>query len=639
MGSTEQHWTPEQMVRYPQITDLDLSPDGMRVVYTVCEPVLTDDESKWVTHLYCVDTAGGAPLRLTYGTHTQAMPRWSPDGQYIAFLSDRIDNKMSLFVMRADGGEAWPLTDVEQSVKSFRWSPSGARLAFAMVSPESEDRKADKKRKNDPIRWDLDFERVQLWVIPFVTGDVPPAEPRLLTGDNCHVLGYDWFADGERLAFTHQPTPCDDDWPKACLALVELSAEPIVRELGQIASSSVNPAVHGEQIACVTGVQPASWIFCQRMGVYSSNGGMRLLTDTPDSRPYLVGWAESGDMLYALENSGTSSVLLALPVDGGAPKTLIEGQGYFSLVRTNGKGRFACVGERLGELNHICVLDEGETRWRGIAYPVPPGWPTTPIPRSELITWSAPDGLEIEGILTYPEGYEAGRAYPTLVMVHGGPMGVYSQTCVAIGSCYPVASFAERGYLVLRANPRGSTGYGMDFRAANHGDWGFGDYQDIMSGVDALIERDMADPNRLGIMGWSYGGYMTSWAITRTNRFRAASVGAGVTNLMSMVGTSDIPNLIPDYFGAEYWDDLEPYKQHSALFNIKGATTPTLIQHGSEDIRVPLSQGKELYTALKRQGVHTEMVIYPRQGHSASEPRMFANVMRHNLEWFDRWLS
>ena len=217
-------------------------------------------------------------------------------------------------------------------------------------------------------------------------------------------------------------------------------------------------------------------------------------------------------------------------------------------------------------------------------------------------------------------------------------MGALAQTFDGSANLYPIAAFAARGYVILRANVRGSSGYGRAFRYANYGDWGGGDFRDLMSGVDHLIERGIAAPERMGIMGWSYGGFLTSWAITQTQRFRAASVGAGVTNLLSFTGTADIPGFLPDYFGGEFWNQFEPYTTHSAMFQIKGVTTPTLIQHGEKDERVPLSQGLELYNALKRQGCDTRLVIYPRTPHSIEEPRLLLDCMQRNLDWFDQQL-
>ena len=647
MTQPEYAWTPERLIHYPLITDLDLSADGKRIVYTVREPVLTEERSKFVTHLYRVSAEGGEPLRLTYGQASNSSPRWSPDGRYIAFLSDRAspdgggdDNKVNLHVMRADGGEAWPLTDVEKSVQALAWSPDGMRLALTMVPLDSEGKKAADKAGDDPILWHVEHERAWLWVIPLVQGDKPLPEPQALTGDDRHVTSFDWTPDSGALAFTHRPTPVEDDWPETGLAVVTADeGEPAIRELARVSAWQASCRVHGDLVACVTPEGPASWTICHRIALYPLDGGEpRLLALTPDARPYLIGGSGDGSQVYVLEASRTSSAILALPIDGREPTTVTEGEGYLSLVKASCEDTFAFINQDLDQPNHICIMQAGAEGWREVLRPALPDWPTAKVPRSRIMRWPSEDGLEIEGILTLPLGYREGRAYPTLVVVHGGPMSVFSQSYVAGPGLYPTASFAERGYAILRVNPRGSSGYGAEFRAANKRDWGGGDYADIMGGLERLIERGIADPERLGIMGWSYGGYMTSWTITQTSRFRAASVGAGVTNSMSFNGTTDISSFIPDYFDAEYWDDLELYRAHSAMFQVEGVTTPTLIQHGEKDVRVPLGQGKELYNALVRQGVEVQLVIYPRQGHGPSEPRLIMDVMRRNLDWFDRWV-
>jgi dipeptidyl aminopeptidase/acylaminoacyl peptidase len=260
--------------------------------------------------------------------------------------------------------------------------------------------------------------------------------------------------------------------------------------------------------------------------------------------------------------------------------------------------------------------------------------------RTEVLTWKSPDGTPVEGLVTYPVGYQAGAKVPLLVVVHGGPAGVFVQSYTGSASPYPVAGFAARGYAVLRVNPRGSSGYGYAFRTANFRDWGKGDYQDIQSGVDALIAKGVVDADRMGVMGWSYGGYMTSWTITQTDRFKAASVGAGVTNLMSFQGTADIPGFLPDYFGGEFWDadGAARFQGHSAMFHVDRVKTPTLIQHGEQDLRVPTSQGYELYGALKRRKVPVTMVTYPRTPHGIQEPKLMLDAMSRNLAWFDEWV-
>jgi dipeptidyl aminopeptidase/acylaminoacyl peptidase len=263
-----------------------------------------------------------------------------------------------------------------------------------------------------------------------------------------------------------------------------------------------------------------------------------------------------------------------------------------------------------------------------------------PLGKSEVLSWKSSDGLDVEGLLTYPVGYQTGKRVPLLLVIHGGPAGVFTQSFLAGSrSVYPLAAFSSRGYAVLRVNPRGSSGYGQKFRYANMKDWGGGDYQDLMTGVDKVIQMGVADPERMGVMGWSYGGYMTSWIVTQTKRFKAASVGAGVTNLMSFIGTADIPAFIPDYFGGQPWENLDVYRSHSAMFNMKGVSTPTLVQHGEADERVPISQGYEFYNALKVLNVPTRMIVLPRMPHGPNEPKMVLKASQTNLEWFEKYVA
>jgi dipeptidyl aminopeptidase/acylaminoacyl peptidase len=225
-----------------------------------------------------------------------------------------------------------------------------------------------------------------------------------------------------------------------------------------------------------------------------------------------------------------------------------------------------------------------------------------------------------------------------ILNIHGGPAGVFTQNFTGAGSVYPIQAFAQDGYAVLRPNPRGSAGYGREFRHANYNDWGYGDYEDDQAGVDKAISLGIAHPDSLVICGWSYGGYMTSFTITRTNRYKAASVGAGVTNLMSFVGTADIPGFLPDYFGGEYWSRMEIFMKHSPMFHIKNVKTPAQVIHGERDLRVPPSQGFEFYTALKRLNVPTEMITYPRTPHGVQEPKFIQDIGNRTIAWFDKYL-
>ena len=257
-----------------------------------------------------------------------------------------------------------------------------------------------------------------------------------------------------------------------------------------------------------------------------------------------------------------------------------------------------------------------------------------------MIKWKTFDGKEIEGLLTYPLNYEQGKKYPLILNIHGGPAGVFTQNFIAGNQAvYPIASFAEMGYAVLRPNPRGSSGYGVEFRLANQRDWGGDDYKDLMAGVDYVVKIGIGDSTKLAVCGWSYGGFMSSWVVGHTDRFKAASIGAPVVDLVSQDYTDDIPGFLTSYMRKEPWDDYDVYSTHSPLHFVQNVKTPVLLQHGEADIRVPYSQGVMFYNALKRRNVPVRLLALPRQPHGPNEPKMILQVMQTNLEWFGKYLK
>ena len=268
------------------------------------------------------------------------------------------------------------------------------------------------------------------------------------------------------------------------------------------------------------------------------------------------------------------------------------------------------------------------------------GYTGKALPKTEVVKWKGADGLEIEGLLTYPVNYKPGQKVPFILNVHGGPAGVFQQTCVAANQgSYPIAAFAEMGYAVLRPNPRGSSGYGTEFRTANRSDWGGKDFQDLMAGVDYIIKMGVADSTKMGVMGWSYGGFMSSWIVGHTDRFKVASIGAPVVDLAHQNLTDDIEGFLPSYFKSNPWDDWSKYDAHSPLRFIQNVKTPVMLQHGEADLRVPFSNSVMFYNALRRRNVPVRLLALPRQPHGPTEPRMILKVMQTNVEWFEKYIG
>ena len=383
---------------------------------------------------------------------------------------------------------------------------------------------------------------------------------------------------------------------------------------------------------------PVRWASDDRIVLTTrATGDSRTLPATYDEQPELMGWTADSRLLFR-EAKGTRAAIFAMPLDG-PPVTLFEpAKGTFGAgARLNSTGTHLGLPlETAGDPPEAYVLKPGAAPVRVSRANADLALAATA--RTEAIRWKSKDGQEVEGLLTWPANYESGRKYPLILNIHGGPAGAFAETFTGRGSVYPIAVFAARGYAVLRPNPRGSSGYGKTFRFANYNDWGGKDYEDDQAGVDHVIAMGLADPDRLAVMGWSYGGYMTSWTITQTQRFKAAAVGAGVTNLWSFTGTADIPGFLPDYFGGEPWQQFESFRKHSPISFVKNVSTPTLVLHGEADERVPPGQGYEYYHALKSRGVTSKMVVYPRQPHGFQEPKFILDVMQRHLDWMEKYV-
>ena len=639
--ATAQSWDPEMQMKVKAVGTPRVSPDGKRVVYIVNEAVMTPDKSEFVTQIWMANIATKQNMQLTFGEKSSTNPKWSPDGNWLAFTSNRKDNRNQLYLLSLNGGEAEPLTDGKGAVANFEWSPDGRWIAFTMTDPKTEEEEKNDKGKND-FRWiDENVKVARLYVLSIQKDATGKREPRKLTTANYHVENFDWSTDGSRIAFSHVKSPVANDWPTSDVSIIEV-ASGNVSVLANTPAAENSPVYShdGKSIAIIATDSPPTWPGAGFIQIFSANGGQpKTLATSFDAQPNIAGWSSDGKRIYFSEGKGTGTHIYALDVTANRIDEITSTLAALSAISLNNSGTtFGFVRQTPDTPADVYVATVADFKPVQISN-VNAGLKMPPIGRTEVITWKSNDGKQIEGLLTYPVGYQSGQHVPMILNIHGGPTGVFQQTFVGGRGVYPLATFASLGYAILRANPRGSSGYGAEFRRANVKDWGFGDYQDLMTGVDKVIEMGVADPDRLGVMGWSYGGFMTTWIVTQTSRFKAASAGAPVTNLMSFNGTADIPAFVPDYFGGQFWDAMDLYQKHSPMFNVKNVMTPTMIQHGEADIRVPISQGYEFYNALKVKGVPTRMLVMPRQPHGPNEPKMQLATMKANLEWFEKYIG
>ncbi|MCY7346785.1 MAG: S9 family peptidase [Pyrinomonadaceae bacterium] len=637
----QQVWTPEMQVKTKVVGSPQISPDGKRVVYTVNDAVMTAEKSEFVAQIWLANSDGGNNSQITFGDKSSTNPKWSPDGSALAFTSNRKDNRNNLYVLRLNGGEAEPLTDLKGGIADFEWSPDGSSIAYLISDLKTDEEEKNDKGRND-FRWiDENQKMSRLYLMPMAKDANGKREPRKLTTENYNVSGFDWSPDGKTIAFSFVKTSGANDWTTSDVSMLDVeSGKTTILAAAKAAETAPFFSPDGKWVAVVASDDPPRWAQSNFINIYPATGGApKVYAATFDGQPNIAGWSPDGGRIYFSEAKGTGTRIYALDVAADKIVNLNETDEVLAAVSLNRAGTMMAFVKQNYQTAPEAFVSKIDKFAPVQISRANTDAPKMPLGKTEVIRWKSKDGREIEGLLTYPVNYRAGTKVPLILNVHGGPAGVFQQNYIAGRGSYPIAAFASKGYAILRPNPRGSSGYGTEFRRANIKDWGGRDFEDLMTGVDKTIEMGVADANRLGVMGWSYGGFMTSWIVTQTKRFKAASAGAPVTNLMSFNGTADIPAFVPDYFGGQAWENPEIYAKHSAMFNIKGVTTPTLIQHGEADIRVPISQGYEFYNALKAQNVPTRMIVFPRQPHGLQEPKMQIAAMQSNLDWFEKYLG
>jgi dipeptidyl aminopeptidase/acylaminoacyl peptidase len=648
--------TFDDLLRLRRVSDAVLSPDGAWVLYAVrqWETSPRDPSKKEMrTQIWRAPAGGGDAAPLTFDEAGATAPAWSPDGRYISFQAARGGGetpKPQVWVMRADGGEPWPATDAREGVLSHAWSPDATRLAFVSRDPEDPDAESRRKRGDDRRIFEDEFRMSHAWVVDVIEpgAGAPPSASRVTAGASFTIVGdLSWSPDGTRLAFAAQPTPMLRDGRRDVyvVSVADRRVERITANPGSDASPRWSP--DGGSIAFITeppGAQapgPDGLATADprqgRLALYDV--GTRAVTEAADPafdiEPRAPIWTPDGRRVVFNAGRGTYVEVFSYEPATRRFQQLTTNRLVTLGTLSRDGARAAFVMESATQPPDVYVSDLTFASPRRVSN-ANPQTSELALGEASVISWQN-EGLTIEGVLVKPVGYRPGTKYPLLVVVHGGPAGAHLNGFrVAYGD--GGQHWAGQGWAVLYPNPRGGTHYGETFLRANVPDWGGGDFRDIMAGVDAVIASGVADPQRLAIQGWSYGGYMTAWAVTQTTRFKAAMVGAGITNLWSMYGTNDLPNYLAAFFrGIPSADTLPLYLERSALTHAHKATTPTLILHGGSDERVPIGQPMELYRALKERGTPVELVFYPRQGHGLQEYQHQLDRLRRQFEWITRY--
>jgi dipeptidyl aminopeptidase/acylaminoacyl peptidase len=629
--------TPEDLVDVRSVYDANVSPDGKRIAFVVSEPgdsnkpLVPRDQNIWT-----VPVDGSEPARqFAFSPKRENTPRWSADGHWLAFLSDRGgDGQTQIWLMRADGGEAEKLTSAKAGVDSYKWSPDGQMIAFLARDVQTDEEQKRQEARDDAIHIDHDYKYMRLWII-----GLSDHKSALVTRENIEVTDFDWSPDTQSFAIAFTSVPGLKDFDDH-LALVRRSdGEPVARLADNVNWSTPNIRWSPDgKVLLFFEMAPSrdtSW-----MSLIESTGGQvrSLLKDYPGT--FLsCEWAPDSNHVIAEAIVGTRAKLLRIDVGTGEVGTLADVNGYLNdgaAFTASADGRIlAFVNEKADSPGDVWSLAAGQSPRQLTNFN--PQMTSLRLGNVRDISWTnRKNGQVLHGILVTPADFRSGQPYPTVVEAHQGTAAWWFGWQ---GSWWQWAHLlASNGYVVFLPNPRGVLGQGWEL-AGNIHTWGGGAFDDTMSGVDSLIDQKIADPNRLGIGGWSNGGFMTAWAITHTNRFKAAVPFAAPVDFSISWGASDLGRFLEANFGGTPLHARQQYEVRSPFYFVENCKTPTLILHGETDPIVPIAQAYGFYHALKSLGIETEMVVYPREGHSIEERAHQIDFQKRVLAWFDKHLK
>lgn len=656
--------TVDDIMALRNVGSATIAPDGKSILYTVAaweHPAARDtakgDKHDMRSHLWLVSSSGGDARQVTFGERGESQPQWSPDGSRIAFIAARgaangdEGPRPQVWILPADGGEAWQLTSARDGVSSYAWSPDGSRIAYLTSDSLSRDAEAKVKRRDDPKVFEGDLRLSHIWTV-----NLSDKQATKLTKGEFTVRGAPtWSPDGTRLAMLASPTTLiRDERRDAWIVTVATGASEKVNAPANMTIQST-PVWSPDGSTLAFGALVETWK-PNADGMYprslrntilvtydvASHQAQDRSNPAFDASVGQLHWSSDGKRLTFATQDRVYSSMFAFDLASGTytqltRDLLVRGPSY-----SKDESAIAMVLDSPTSPGEVYLTDATFASPRKLTS-TNPQLSSISLGQSEVVTWKSSDGWQIEGVLLKPVGYRPGQRVPLLVDVHGGPTGAHSIGFKANWGT-PGQIYAGSGWAVLYPNPRGSTGYGEKFMRGNIKDWGGGDYRDIMSGVDELVKRGIADSTKLAVSGWSYGGYMTGWVVSQTGRFKAAMMGAGLVDMVSMYGTTDIPGYIGTFYdgmpqldGSLTNKSLEFYRQRSAITYADHVTTPLLMLHGGSDERVPIGQPMEYFRDLKDRGKTVELVFYPREGHGLSEYYHQMDKVRREYAWITRY--
>ncbi len=635
----------EDIFELARVGDPRISPEGDWVAYTVSKTSLKKESSD--TDIWMAPLAGGDPVRLTTSDKSESSPRWSPDGKYLAFLSSRDGNKTQVWLLPRMGGEASPLTDYETGVSSFVWSPDSSRLAVVVRDEdpdEAEEYAGEEEGESDApkpiVVTRLQFKRDGTGYLDDLKShiyifDLATKESVQVTEGPYNEGSPAWSPDGTTIAFVSNRTEEPDANENSDIFVVaaEAGAEP--RKLTSYEGSDSSPVFtpDGRHIVFVRGGDPADvWYDTNDLAIVPVAGGeARLLTPDLDRnirRPTIT--ADETGIFFVVEDR-TNNHLARMALAGGEVEPVVEGDRSISAFDVSKGGEIVLLESQTHYPSEISrVVGSDLVRLTHVNDEFLAGIDLAPVKRLEA---TSADGTAIDFFLTLPPGFVEGEPIPTLLRIHGGPVSQFSNS---FSQEWQI--LAAHGYAVVAANPRGSSGRGRDFSRAIFADWGNKDFEDVMAAVDEAIEMGVADPDRLGVGGWSYGGILTNYVITQTGRFKGAISGASEVNYTANYGHDHYQRQWVDELGYP-WENTELWIRLSPFFKVDQVTTPTLVMCGQLDWNVPLQNSEQLYQALRKLGIETELVIYPGQGHGIRRPSYQVDRYERYLDWYDKYVK